>query len=137
MTTSDDKPQPPEPSAADDHEVGYGRPPRHSRFAPGRSGNPRGRPRTDSLTGGAFARVMGRKIVVREGARKKRMTIVESLLTDLAQRALKGDRAAQREVVRLLVASGVNAVDRPASPSQPSGIIFNAVFPADAPDGGS
>ena len=27
-----------------DYEVGYGKPPRHSRFVKGRSGNPRGRP---------------------------------------------------------------------------------------------
>ena len=27
-----------------DYEVGYGKPPRHTRFQPGRSGNPRGRP---------------------------------------------------------------------------------------------
>src|SRR4051794_31141733 len=27
------------------YEVGYGKPPAHSRFKPGRSGNPRGRPR--------------------------------------------------------------------------------------------
>ena len=27
-----------------DYEVGYGKPPRHTRFEPGRSGNPRGRP---------------------------------------------------------------------------------------------
>jgi hypothetical protein len=28
-----------------DYEVGYGKPPRHTRFAKGQSGNPRGRPR--------------------------------------------------------------------------------------------
>lgn len=33
--TEDDKP----------YEVGYGKPPRHTRFVKGRSGNPRGRPR--------------------------------------------------------------------------------------------
>ena len=27
-----------------DYKVGYGKPPRHTRFEPGRSGNPRGRP---------------------------------------------------------------------------------------------
>ena len=33
-------------AAADaDNRVGYRRPPRHSRFQPGQSGNPRGRPR--------------------------------------------------------------------------------------------
>ena len=37
------------------YEVGYGKPPRHTRFVKGRSGNPRGRPRkaasNDSQTG--------------------------------------------------------------------------------------
>ena len=28
-----------------DYEVGYGKPPRETRFVKGRSGNPRGRPR--------------------------------------------------------------------------------------------
>ena len=33
-----------------DYEVGYGKPPRHTRFAKGRSGNPRGRaPGTKNL----------------------------------------------------------------------------------------
>ncbi len=30
---------------AGDYEVGYAKPPRHTRFAPGRSGNPSGRPK--------------------------------------------------------------------------------------------
>ena len=33
-----------EPSKAD-YEVGYGKPPQHTRFKPGQSGNARGRPR--------------------------------------------------------------------------------------------
>lgn len=32
-------------SEGDDSKVGYGKPPRHSQFKPGQSGNPRGRPR--------------------------------------------------------------------------------------------
>jgi hypothetical protein len=32
------------PEKTGDYEVGYGRPPRHTRFAKGQSGNPRGRP---------------------------------------------------------------------------------------------
>ena len=31
--------------APDDEPVGYRQPPKHSRFKPGQSGNPRGRPR--------------------------------------------------------------------------------------------
>jgi Family of unknown function (DUF5681) len=32
-------------TASKDYKVGYGRPPEHSRFKRGQSGNPRGRPR--------------------------------------------------------------------------------------------
>jgi hypothetical protein len=28
-----------------DYEVGYGKPPKHTRFKPGQSGNPKGRPK--------------------------------------------------------------------------------------------
>ena len=34
-----------EAAGPDDDKVGYGKPPKHSRFQPGRSGNPRGRPK--------------------------------------------------------------------------------------------
>ena len=34
----------PDDGETQDYEVGYRRPPRHSRFKPGQSGNPRGRP---------------------------------------------------------------------------------------------
>ena len=32
------------PETQRDYEVGYGKPPRHTRFTKGQSGNPRGRP---------------------------------------------------------------------------------------------
>ena len=35
--------QPPSPTGGE-YDVGYGRPPAHARFKPGKSGNPRGRP---------------------------------------------------------------------------------------------
>ncbi|MES2896053.1 MAG: DUF5681 domain-containing protein [Pseudomonadota bacterium] len=37
----------------DDREIGYKRPPRHSRFQKGRSGNPRGRPRGSGVRSAA------------------------------------------------------------------------------------
>ncbi len=38
-------------SGQPDYEVGYGKPPAHSRFQPGRSGNPKGRPKKDTIAG--------------------------------------------------------------------------------------
>src|ERR1700738_614513 len=45
LMTSLPRRRPPMPDHNDDYEVGYARPPRHSRFVKGNSGNPRGRPR--------------------------------------------------------------------------------------------
>jgi hypothetical protein len=57
-----------------DYEVGYGKPPRHTRFVKGQSGNPRGQPNGpknvmtmvyetlgDALDPAAFAAVMGKE----------------------------------------------------------------------------
>src|SRR5260370_26054261 len=44
LTTSPARWRPPMPSdRKGDYDVGYGKPPRHTRFAKGQSGNPRGR----------------------------------------------------------------------------------------------
>ena len=40
-----DSKKPPAQPLSSDYEVGYGKPPEHTRFQPGRSGNPRGRPK--------------------------------------------------------------------------------------------
>jgi Family of unknown function (DUF5681) len=49
-------------AAADaDNRVGYRRPPRHSRFQPGQSGNPRGRPRGSSRSRTSSARVSDKR----------------------------------------------------------------------------
>src|SRR5258707_1115486 len=49
MADSSDHPQTDPPSqpqrSADQHEIGYGKPPKHSQFPKGKSGNPGGRPK--------------------------------------------------------------------------------------------
>ena len=56
----------------DEYRVGYGRPPRHSRFAKGQSGNPMGRPGGAKNFSTLLAEALNELVAVAEnGARRK------------------------------------------------------------------
>lgn len=87
----------------DDHEggsVGYKRPPRHSRFRKGQSGNPRGR-RKGSGKLSAAERVLERKVTATVDGQRQKVAITEALVLQLTQRALAGDVRATREVLKI------------------------------------
>jgi hypothetical protein len=105
---------PKNPFSAASYDVGYGKPPRDSRFKPGQSGNPRGRP-TDSKRAAPRANeepmkalVLNeayRRIKVRDGERMVGMPVVQAILRSLALSAAKGHQRSQRlftELVRVV-----------------------------------
>jgi hypothetical protein len=63
-----------------DYEVGYGRPPDHTRFKKGRSGNPRGRPQGRTNARSIVSRAISEKVTIREGDKARDMTKLEGLL---------------------------------------------------------
>jgi Family of unknown function (DUF5681) len=73
------------------YEVGYGRPPLEHRFQPGRSGNPRGRPKGARNLASVVAATLGERIVVTENDRRKRITKLEAAVKQLVNRAAAGD----------------------------------------------
>jgi len=75
--------------------VGYKRPPEATRFKKGRSGNPKGRPRTRHRRI-PFDTVLGQMVTVREDGRERRITAAEAFLLQLTQKGLAGDSAAAR-----------------------------------------
>jgi Family of unknown function (DUF5681) len=79
-----------------DHEVGYGRPPRHSRFRKGRSGNPRGRPRGSKNLATLFAEALNETVVVKEDGRRRTITKREAIVKQLVNRSAGADLAAMR-----------------------------------------
>jgi hypothetical protein len=84
-----------------DYKVGYGRPPEHTRFRKGQSGNSKGRPKGAKDLGGIFQRLLGELVQVREGERIRSMTKGEAMLQKLVVKALNGDLRAMMQVVAL------------------------------------
>lgn len=85
-----------QPEAAEAYAVGYGRPPLATRFRPGRSGNPRGRPRARQSIEATTAEVLDEKMPVVLGGRRRRVTAQQAILLLLREQALKGNLAAVR-----------------------------------------
>jgi hypothetical protein len=84
-----------------DYDVGYGKPPHTTQFKPGKSGNPKGRPKRDqSLLGDVVNHVLDEPVQYREKGRAQTATRREVSLTILVQRAIKGDVAAADMVLR-------------------------------------
>ena len=77
--------------ADDDDGVGYGCPPKHSRFKPGRSGNPRGRPRKTSSIEAMIKRELDQIVKITEGGRELRISKREAIIKQFVNRAIKGD----------------------------------------------
>jgi uncharacterized protein DUF5681 len=87
---------------SDDYEVGYGRPPKHTRFKPGQSGNPKGRPKGSKDFRSLLHRALFKKMRVTEDGEMRSMSRVEAVVTRLVARALNGDVRAAESVLRLM-----------------------------------
>jgi hypothetical protein len=87
---------------ADDYKVGYGRPPLHTRFKPGASGNPTGlRKRPLTPVEEEAKLLFEEKHTIHENGRKKRANAVTAALRVLRAKALAGDlRAIDRVLAR-------------------------------------
>lgn len=77
-----------------DDVVGYGRPPRHTRFKRGRSGNPRGRPRKSRNINELITKELDTTVTITEDGKRKRITKREAIPKRLVTSALNGDAKA-------------------------------------------
>lgn len=75
--------------------IGYGNPPKSSRFQKGRSGNPKGRPRK-KRSDIPYDGLLGQMVTIREDGRERRVTAAEAFVLHLTKRGLEGDSAAAR-----------------------------------------
>jgi hypothetical protein len=82
-------------------KVGYGQPPQATRFKPGQSGNPKGRPRGSGNLANDLSAELGEQITVREGGHSRRISKQRALIKSLMAKALQGDVRATTAVLAL------------------------------------
>jgi hypothetical protein len=80
--------------ADENYEVGYGKPPAHTRFKPGQSGNPKGRPKGTKNLATDLSEELREKIIVTEGGKSRETTKQRAIVKTAVARALKGDMRA-------------------------------------------
>jgi hypothetical protein len=80
------------------NEVGYGKPPSHTRFVKGQSGNPKGRPKGSQNFATILTRVNRERVKVIENGRTRHITKFEATMLQLVNKAVSGDLNAAREL---------------------------------------
>ena len=92
----------------DDYEVGFGKPPKSSRFKKGQSGNPNGRPKGSRNFATDVKEVLTKPVAVSEGEHQKKISTQLATLMRLREKALKGDAKA---IDRLLALAQAHMTD--------------------------
>jgi hypothetical protein len=97
-----------------DYEVGYGKPPRHSRFTKGQSGNPRGRPAGAKNLKTLLGEALNEPVIVTENGRRRKVTKREAIITQLVNRSATADWRAIKILLDLV--REIEGESEPASP---------------------
>jgi hypothetical protein len=84
---------------AKEFDVGYGKPPKHSQFRKGRSGNPKGRPKGCNNFSTDLKETLTAPVNLKERGKSKIVSTQKAALMRLREKALGGDA---RELDRLL-----------------------------------
>lgn len=88
------------------YAVGYGKPPRSTRFKPGLSGNTKGRPKNSKNLKTLIRQALTAKISIREGSSNRRVSKLEGVVLRQLDSALKGEDRAAMAVIKMAMQMG-------------------------------
>ena len=93
----------PKPKAAPvaDYRVGYRRPPKHSQFKPGHSGNPKGRTKGSKNVDTIVKEVLLKPVTITENGRRRIVSTYEAALLQIRKKSVEGDMPAIDRVLKL------------------------------------
>src|ERR1700731_351022 len=83
------------------YEVGFQRPPRHTQFRKGTSGNPKGRPREAKNLAAVLDEALAEKVAIIENGRRGKITKRSAMIKQLVNKAASGDLRASRQLTDL------------------------------------
>jgi hypothetical protein len=95
--------------------VGYGKPPKHSQFKPGQSGNPKGRKKGKRNLQTDLEEELCRRVKVTEEGQHKSLTLQQLVVKNLVRKAAKGETRAEKLLIELIFRTGANEVSEAAS----------------------
>lgn len=78
-------------SQEEEYTVGYGRPPKHTQFKKGHSGNPKGKPKASKNPTEALAKELSKTIPIKVNGKIKNVKTMELIAKKAIQMALKGN----------------------------------------------
>ena len=84
------------------YEIGYGKPPRHSRFEPGRSGNPHGRPKGAQNLSTLLSEALNEMVTVAENGRRRKISKRRAIITQLVNRSAQADLKATQILLTVM-----------------------------------
>jgi hypothetical protein len=99
------------------YDVGYAKPPEHTRFRPGESGNPAGRRKGVRNLKSDVVRTLATPLKVKEGGRTRTRSTQEATLMLLREKALRGDGRSLDRMLELATRFNNDSAD--SGPSQP------------------
>ena len=92
-----------------DYDVGYGKPPKHTRFQKGQSGNPKGRPKGTLNLSTSLVKALSKTVTVTENGREAKMSKFELMLETNVNKAIKADSRAFANIFSLMARMNIGA----------------------------
>jgi len=102
------------------YEVGYGKPPRHTRFKKGQSGNPRGRPKGSKNLTTLLTEALNEPVIVVENGGRRKITMRQAIIKQLVNRSATADWRAIKILLDL-----VRDIEGRAEPASPETAAFS------------